>query len=166
MKGYLVWSRKHLLQPLGIVTIYPRGSNSGVSPSKIYFFSVDEMHDYYLQTWDFFISKTDTFKLVKPDLVRIRYQNMRIFPGNFIHGEGFKDEISTGNFRIQLMIMNTNIRISKCNIFYNEKFEYVQVTEKDMKDFGFKLKFKVLVILWEILENQEIVLVVVRLQKD
>ena len=128
VKEYLVWSRQYLLEPSGITTIYPSGFNSGVSPSKFCLFSVDEMHDYYLQAWEC-LSKTNTFKLAEPDLVRIRYQNMRNVFVNFIHGEGFRNEISTSNFCIQLMIMDINNRISKCNFFYNDKFEYEQVIE-------------------------------------
>ena len=110
-----------------------------MSPSKISFFSIDEIHDYYLQAWEC-LSKTDTIKLVEPDLVRIRYQNMRIFPDNFIHREGFRNVISTGNFRIQLMIMDRNIRVSNCNLFYNKKLEYDQITEKDTKYYRFQVK--------------------------
>ena len=108
-------------------------------PSKICFFSLDEIHDYYLQVWEY-LSKTSKFNLAEPDLVRIRYKNMRIFFGNFIHGEGFRNEISPGNSFIQLIIMDRNIRFSKCKIFYNDKFEYGQVTEKDMKDYRFQIE--------------------------
>ena len=113
--GYLVWSRQYLLEQPGIATIYIIGFQNEVSPSKMCVFSVDEMHDYYLQAWKC-KSIYDTWKLADPDLVRIRYQSMRIFSGNFIHGEGFSNEISTGDFRIQLMIMDRNSRISNCNI--------------------------------------------------
>ena len=65
-----------MLEQPGTATIYPNGPNSGVSPSKICFISVDEMHDYYLHAWEC-LSKTDTFKLAEPDHVRIRYQNMK-----------------------------------------------------------------------------------------
>ena len=105
-----------MLEQPGIATIYPNGPNSGVSSSKMCFFSIDEIYYYYLQVWEC-LSKTDTFKLAEPDLVRVRYQNMRIFPGNFIHGEGFRDEILTGNVRIPLMIIDRNIRVSKCICF-------------------------------------------------
>ena len=44
--------------------------------------------------------------LNKSDLIRIRYGNMRIFPDDFIHGGGFKNTISDGNFRIQLLIID------------------------------------------------------------
>ena len=37
----------------------------------------------------------------KPDLIRIRYGQLRIFPGDFIHGGGFNNTGSDGNFRIQ-----------------------------------------------------------------
>ena len=44
---------------------------------------------------------------------------MRIFPGNFFHGEGFRNDCWTGIFFIQLLIMDTHIRISMCQIYYN-----------------------------------------------
>ena len=69
------------------------------SPSKIYLFSVDGMHDYYLQAWENLL-KADTFKLTESDLVRIHHQNMRVFPGNSIHGERFRNETSTSNSRL------------------------------------------------------------------
>ena len=53
---------------------------------------------------------------MEPDLVRIQYQNMKIFPGNLILGEGFRNETSTDNFRIELLIMDTNIKFSNCKI--------------------------------------------------
>ena len=52
----------------------------------------------------------------EPNLVCIRYKNMRIFPGNIIHGEGFRNEGSPSNFRIQLLIMDTSIRFSNCKM--------------------------------------------------
>ena len=36
--------------------------------------------------------------------------------------------------------MGTNIRISMCNNFYNDKFEYDQVTEKDKKEYRFQVE--------------------------
>ena len=105
------------------------------------FFSVDEIHDYYLQTWEC-LSKSGTCKLAEPDLVRIRYQNMRIFPGNLIHGEGFRNEISNGNSRIQLMIMDRIMKVSNCKIFYHNKFEYDQITAKDGKYYRFQVEIR------------------------
>ena len=76
----------------------------------------------------------------QPDLLNIGYQNMIIFSGNFIHGEGLRNEISTGNSRIQLMIMERNMRISNCKMFYYEKFEYDPITAKDMNDYRFQVE--------------------------
>ena len=139
MKGYLLWIRQYLLEQPDTATIYPNDPNSGVSPSKICFFSVDEIHDYYLQAWEC-LSKSDTFKLAESDLVRIRYQNMTIFPSNFIHGEGFTNKNSTRNSRIQLMIMDSNMRVLNCKMLYYDKFEYDQITVKDMKDYRFHVE--------------------------
>ena len=38
--------------------------------------------------------------LHKPDLIRIRYGQMRIFPGDFIHGDRFNNTGSDGKFRM------------------------------------------------------------------
>ena len=67
---------------------------------------------------------------------------MRIFPGNFIHEEGFRNEISTENFRIQLMIMDKNVGVSNCKMFYYDKFEYDQITAKDGKDYRFQVEIR------------------------
>ena len=42
----------------------------------------------------------------KPKVIRIRYGQMRMFPGDFIHCGGFNNTESTGNFRIQLLIID------------------------------------------------------------
>ena len=36
--------------------------------------------------------------------------------------------------------MDTNIRFSKCNFFYDKKYEYDQVTEKDIKYYLFQVE--------------------------
>ena len=51
--------------------------------------------------------------LDKPDLIRIRYGQMRIFPGDFIHGGGFKNTKSDGNFRMQLLIIDDGHKLYK-----------------------------------------------------
>ena len=61
VKRYLLLSRYYLLEQPGTATIYSNGLNSGVSRSKICLFSVDEIHDYYLQTWEC-LSKSKTLK--------------------------------------------------------------------------------------------------------
>ena len=104
-------------------------------------FFVDEIHDYYLQAWEC-LSKSDTFKLAESDLVRIRYQNMTIFPSNFIHGEGFTNKNSTRNSRIQLMIMDSNMRVLNCKMLYYDKFEYDQITAKDEKYYRFQVEIR------------------------
>ena len=53
-------------------------SDVSVPPLKIFFLSVDPKHDYYLH-------KTIRKKLQYPELVRVKHDNVRIFPGSTIH---------------------------------------------------------------------------------
>ena len=100
VKGFLTWIRDQFLESPG-QTYIQRGNE--ISPFKYCYFSIDAYHDYYLQEWTKMDNRT---VLNKPEFIRIRYGNMRIFPGNFIHGGGFKNTISDGNFRIQLLIID------------------------------------------------------------
>ena len=68
-----------------------------ISPLKCCYFSIDACHNYYLQGWTTMESKT---VMDKPDLIRIRYGQVRIFPSDFIHGGGFNNTGSDGNFRM------------------------------------------------------------------
>ena len=58
-------------------------------PSKCCYFSIDEKHDYYLQGWT--NNEKSSIQLDDPDLIRIRYDEIRILNGEFIHGGGFKN---------------------------------------------------------------------------
>ena len=99
VKSYLTWSLNQQFQHPAEVVMYPdKRSNVFVSPLKVCFFSVDPMHDYYLQVWKNSITTSKT--LLCPELVRVKYGNARIFPGNTIHGGGFLKREFNGNCRI------------------------------------------------------------------
>ena len=98
VKGYLTWSQYQFLESPG-QTYIQRGNDkrTKVPPFKCCYFSIDSCHDHYLQG----LTKMDNRTVLdKSDLIRIRYGQMRMIPGNFIHGGGFKNTNSDGNFRI------------------------------------------------------------------
>ena len=79
--------------------MYPEQRSSvSVSPLKVCFFSVDPMHDYYLQVWK---NSLTTSKILQcPELVRVKHGNNKIFPGSTIREGGFLNSKSTRNARI------------------------------------------------------------------
>ena len=101
------------------------------------FFSVDPMHDYYLQFWKKSITTSKTLQC--PELVRVKHTTVRIFPGNTIHGGGFLNRESNGNYRIQLHVYSksypgsltknnfchgytiNNVTAEHLNLYYFEK---------------------------------------------
>ena len=106
VKGYLTWSVNHQFEAPATVQIFPFRGNCSVPPLKICFFLVDQSNNYYLQVW-----KNSTFSskiLQNPELVRVAYRYMSIFPGTTMHGGGFKNLHSIGNYRIHLHIYMTN----------------------------------------------------------
>ena len=103
VKGYLTWSLNHQFEHPAEVVMYPdKRSGVSVSPLKVCFFSVDPMHDYYLQVWKRSITTSKT--LLCPELVRVKHTTVRVFPGNTMHGGGFLNRNSNGNYRIQLHV--------------------------------------------------------------
>ena len=76
VKGYLTWSKDRYLELPGQTNL-KHGDDDvpNISPHKCCYFSIDEYHDYYLQGWTREDSKT---AMDKPDLIRIRYGQMRI----------------------------------------------------------------------------------------
>ena len=100
-------------------------------PMKIYFLSVDPYNRYYLQVWKNGISSSKT--LQNPELVRVKYGNMRICPGSIIHEGGFENLESKGNFCIQLHIFDRfHSRPYFKNHYYNE-YKYINVTKDQFK---------------------------------
>ena len=135
VKGFLTWSRDQFLESPGQTYVQRRNEErTKVSPFKCCYFSIDPHHDYYLQGW----TKMDNRSVMNtPDLIRIRYGNMRIFPGDFIHGGGFKNTRSTGNFRIQLLVIDKGHKLY--NPFnYPNHIDYVNVTDKELSCYNFE----------------------------
>ena len=138
VKGFLTWSRSQFLESPN-QTYIQRGhdSRTNVSPFKCCYFSIDPNHDYYLQGWT---KQENRTVLNTPDLIRIRYGNMRIFPGDFIHGGGFKNTRSTGNFRIQLLIIDDGHKLYHPlrHIEWTLDKDYVNVSEKESSCYNFE----------------------------
>ena len=136
VKGYLTWSLNHKFEHPADVVMYPdKQSGVSVSPLKVCFFSVDPMHDYYLQVWKRSITTSKT--LLCPELVRVKHTTVRVFPGNTIYEGGFLNRNSNENYRIQLHVYskfhsgtNTN------NHFYNG-YNYNNVTADQLNLYNF-----------------------------
>ena len=62
--------------------------------------------------------------LNKPDLILIRYGQMGIFPGDFIHGGGFNNTESTSNYRIQLLIIEKGQNMFGVVKYHNETIRF------------------------------------------
>ena len=138
VKGFLTWSRSQFLEcPNQTYIQRSHDSRTNVSPFKCCYFSIDPNHDYYLQGWT---KQENRTVLNTPDLIRIRYGNMRIFPGDFIHGGGFKNTRSTGNFRIQLLIIDDGHKLYHPlrHIEWTLDKDYVNVSEKESSCYNFE----------------------------
>jgi len=103
---------------------------------KICFLSVDQSNDYYLQVWKKITSSSKS--LQNPELVRVPYKHMRIFPGTTIHGGGFKNLHSKGNFRIQLHIYNEYPYDSMTKNVYCKNYTFSHVTVKQLELYRFE----------------------------
>ena len=63
---------------------------------------------------------------------------MRFFPGSTIHGDGFKNLHSKGNFCIQLHIYDScPYHTYITNVYYN-KYKYSNVTRKQLELYNFE----------------------------
>ena len=103
--GYLTWSTYHFLNCLSVTKLRDEenyimeGPRDEVYPRKICFFSLEQFQDYYLQLWNL----NQHGDLQAPHLCRIVTDKICIFNGDVIHSGGFRSEVSTGNFRVQLI---------------------------------------------------------------
>ena len=63
---------------------------------------------------------------------------MRILPGEFIHGSGFKNTGSTGNYRMQLLIMDEGIK--RCGVikYNNENLSFQNVSVEELARYKFE----------------------------
>ena len=112
--------------------------NSDVSVSllKICFLSVDPKYDYYLQIWKDSITTRKTLQC--PELVRVKYGNVRIFPGSTIHGGGFLNSKSTGNARVQLHIYSKIHSGADINNRYYNGYDFNNVIAEQLKLYNFE----------------------------
>ena len=102
VRGYLTWPTYHSLSCSSVTKLRVgnrKNSSYEICPQKICFFSLEQFQDYYLQLW-YLNQKVDLQAL---HLCRIVTNKMCIFNGDVIHSCGFKSEVSTGNFRVQLV---------------------------------------------------------------
>ena len=102
IRGYLTWPIYHFLNRPSVTKLYDKANSimdDEVDPRKICLFSLEQFQDYYLQLWHL-SGKGD---LQAPRLCRIITNKICIFNGDVIHSGGFRSEVSTGNFRVQLM---------------------------------------------------------------
>ena len=75
--------------------------------------------------------------LDKPDLILIRYGQMGIFPGDFIHGGGFNNTGSTSNYRIQLLIIEKGQKMYTVIKHYNNTIKYDIVSDIELSLYNF-----------------------------
>ena len=73
-----------------------------------------------------------------PELVRVPYRHMRIFPGTTIHGCVFLDLHSIGNFRNQLHIYDEYPKKAFTNNVYWKNYMFSHVTDKQLNLYRFE----------------------------
>jgi len=133
VKGYLTWSSCHKLYPPSVATFNTnrrlRFHNDIGCPHKICFFSLEKDYDYYLQLWNRSDANNGTETLTREKLCRIPTGFLRTFPGDVIHGGGFKTLNSPGNFRVQLVV--TSPSFEQTDFIYQRSFENVEYSTVD-----------------------------------
>ena len=73
----------------------------------------------------------------KPDLIFIRYDQMRVLPGDFIYSGGFNNTGSDGNFRIQLLIIDEGHKLYDVVKHHNKTIDCNNVSDKDLSCYNF-----------------------------
>ena len=73
-----------------------------------------------------------------PELVRVPYRHMRIFPGTTIHGGGFKNLDSIGSYRIQLHIHDKYPKNAFTTNVYYKHYMFSNVTDKQLELYRFE----------------------------
>ena len=100
------------------------------TPLKICFLSVDQSNDYYLQVWK---NSTSSSKILQnPELVRVAYRYMRIFPVTTIHGGGFKNLHFIGNYHIRLHIYDEYPKNAFTKNVYYKHYMFSNVIDKQL----------------------------------
>ena len=70
----------------------------------MFFFSLESNYDYYVQLWNRSDANNGPETLTGEKLCQIPTEFLRTFPGDIIHGGGFKTLNSPDNFRVQLVV--------------------------------------------------------------
>ena len=89
IRGYLTQLTYHFLNSLSVTKLHDEensimeGPCNEVYPRKIYFFSLKQFQDYYLQLWQL----SEKVDLQAPHLCRIVTNKMCIFNGDVIHSD-------------------------------------------------------------------------------
>ena len=73
-----------------------------------------------------------------PELVRVAYRYISILPGTTIHGSGFKNLHSIGNYRIQLHIYDEYPNNDMTKNVYYKHYIFRTVTDKQLHLYRFK----------------------------
>jgi len=76
--------------------------------------------------------------LQNPELVRVPYRHMRIFPGNTIHSGGFKNQESIGNYRIQLHIYDKYPSCALTTNVYCNHYKFRNVIDQQLDLYRFE----------------------------
>ena len=136
VKDYLTWSVNHPFEDPATVQMFPFRGDWSVPPLKICFLSVDQSNDYYLQVRK---NSTSSSKILQnPELVRVAYRYMRIFPDTTIHWGGFKNLRFIGNYRIKLHIYDECPYNSMTKNVYFEHYMFSNVTDKQLDLYRFE----------------------------
>ena len=136
VRGCLTWCQEYYLEVPNQTTL-SYDDVPGFLHYKCCYFSIDENHDYSLQAWN--RKETSDTKFYPPDLIRVRYGQMRIFPDDLIHGSGFNNISLNNNFRIQLLIKNKlNVVNDNFNVQWykllsmNKLFQDIKISKNNM----------------------------------
>ena len=143
VKGYLTWSSSHNINPPSITHLNVNEENLPHTdigcPHKICFFSLEENFNYYLLLW--YMSDNASVKTLSDGkLCQIPTNFLSIFPGNTIHGGGFRTLNSSSNFRVQPVItsrLDTQTYCLRQRIF---DFEYTNISDNFLNRFKFDAK--------------------------
>ena len=131
-------SQEHNLDVPGQKTLnYGNDDVLNISPHKCCYFLINEYYDYRPQVWS---REKSTTVMDKPDLIRIRYNQMRIFPSDFIHDDGINNTGSIGNYRIQLLIIEKGQNMFGVVKYHNDTIRFENISDKDLLLYNFEEK--------------------------
>ena len=103
---------------------------------------MESNYDYYVQLWNRSDANNDPETLTGEKLCRIPTDFLRTFPGDVIHGGGFKTLNSPGNFRVQLVV--TSPFFEQTDVIYQStlELEYSTVHDSFLNRYKFDVEEK------------------------